>query len=99
LALDGGQASTDESGRRAQLTLCHRQSTRTGRGDERSCSQTSRLSDVGDQDRKRTPCKREPDVGVNEATEELQIVREDKEWAEQHEWDQNPTDPRHSDNP
>ena len=71
-----------------------------GRGEQRGEGQPSGLGHVGNQAPGKEPQARaKPDVGMDQPTEQLQVVREDEEGPEHHEGDQHPPHPRQSDDP
>ena len=99
LAVDGGDTATEEPGRRAESPLRHRQGTGSRGGEQRGDGQAPGLGHVGHEHREGAPGEGEPEVGVDEPSEELQVVRQDQEGAEHHEGDQDPTDPREPGDP
>ena len=98
-SIDRGDAPADQPGGGTQLSLCQRQEERAGGGDQWGDGQTSRLGDVGNQNRERAPGEGEPDIGMDESSEQLQVVSQHEEWAEHQERNEGPTNTRDSRDP
>ena len=79
MTLHRGGPSSDESCRRAELALRCRKGKSSHRGDHWAEGQATCLGDVGNQNRERAPRECEPDIGMNQTPEQLQVVGQAQE--------------------
>jgi hypothetical protein len=88
LAVDRGDAPAHEAHVVRERSLCEREEDRERRGEERGDAQISRDRCISTDRGEATPGEPEPEVGVEAAAEELEVVCQDEEHAERHEDDE-----------
>jgi hypothetical protein len=67
------------------------------RREHRGQVQALGLDEVADEYRKRAPCRREPEIGVDPSAEELEVVTQNQERADHDEREESGADDRHAD--
>ena len=96
-AVDARRLPPQRARRRAQRPLREGEPHGGERGERRGEVEALGLNEVADEHGKRTPCEREPEVGVDPAAEQLEVVTQHEERTDRDEHEESGADRRHAD--